>query len=155
MVISSVRNTENEKLPLISTWCFFFNSNVWGKSFLQLLISQRGNFFKSRSADYPQKLSAHGFHDKIELPLKRFAFGESDIVDTKTREQLLISITPFFDVKAQGYGYRTRAVILNMQPCSCLFACTQESGFQNKSPVLRVKHVFHAWGTKLPPCITD
>ena len=81
---------------------------------MQRLILQRGNFFKSRSADYPQKLRAHGFHDKIELPLKRLAFGESDIVDTKTREQLLISITPFFDVKAQGYGYRTRAVILNM-----------------------------------------
>ena len=97
---------------------------------MQRLILQRGNFFKSRSADYPQKLSAHGFHDKIELPLKRLAFGESDIVDTKTREQLLISITPFFDVKAQGYGYRARVVILNMQPCSCLFACTRESGFQ-------------------------
>ena len=101
-------------------------------------------FFQVEISRLSQKLSAHGFHDKIELPLKRLAFGESDIVDTKTREQLLISITPFFDVKAQGYGYRTRAVILNMQPCSCLFACTQESGFQNKSPVLRVKHVFHA-----------
>lgn len=101
-------------------------------------------FFQVEISRLSPKLSAHGFHDKIELPLKRLAFGESDIVDTKTREQLLISITPFFDVKAQGYGYRTRAVILNMQPCSCLFACTQESGFQNKSPVLRVQHVFHA-----------
>lgn len=110
---------------------------------MQRLISQRGNFFKSRSADYPQKLSAHGFHDKIELPLKRLAFGESDIVDTKTREQLLISITPFFDVKAQGYISRAcsdlehAAVLMPI----CMYSRVR---FSNKSPVLRVKHVFHA-----------